>query len=357
MCDKKKGEKAVRTKLMIGCLVGVLLGLSGAAQPATAAVTVDLTFFHDRLAPYGDWIQHQRYGWVWHPTVVEMDWRPYVDGHWVMTDEYGWLWESDYDWGWAPFHYGRWAYDEEFGWVWVPGYEWGPAWVGWRQGDGYLGWAPLPPEVGWDAVGGLQLGSFDLDMGLYQPSWVFVEERYFLAPRLREVIFEPERNLTIIERTRNVTNYVTVDNRVVNRSISVERIEKVTGARVEHFKVNEVERVASGLGPRTDRHTINVFRPVVRPAPARATPPTAAEADRIHAARQAMLQERHQAELDRLAQRHQQEREQAGVDAEQLRRQQEAERQALIEKQRSEERALENARRPAAGPSTPHGRR
>jgi hypothetical protein len=137
----------------------------------------------------------------------------------------------------------------------------------------------------------------------------------------------------------------------------VERIEKVTGATVERFKVNELERVASGLGPRTDRHAINVFRPVVRPAPAKATPPTAAEADRIQAARRAMLRERHQAELDRLSQRHQQEREQAGVDAEQLRRQQEAERQALIEKQRNEERVFENSRRAEASTGTPRGRR
>jgi hypothetical protein len=347
----------VNTKLKIQCIVAVLFALGFALQPASAAVTVDLTFFHDRLSPYGDWIQHQRYGWVWHPTAVEVGWRPYTDGHWVMTDDYGWFWESDYDWGWAPFHYGRWAYDGDLGWVWVPGYEWGPAWVAWRDGGGYLGWAPLPPEVGWDAGVGLQLGSFNLGVGLYRPSWVFVGERFFLAPRLREVILEPARNVTVIERTRNVTNYVTVNDRIVNRSVSVERIEKVTGTKVERFKVNEVDRVASGLGPRTDPHTINVFRPAVKPSPARATPPTAADAGRTQAARQAMLQERHQAESDRLSQRQQKEREQPGVAADQLRRQQEAERQALIEKQRSEERVLENSRRPEASSHGPHGRR
>jgi hypothetical protein len=93
----------VATKLIIQRIVAVLLGLSCAPQPATAAVTVDLAFFHDRLALYGDWIQHPCYGWVWHPTVVEVGWRPYTDGHWVLTDDYGSLWESDYDWGWAPF--------------------------------------------------------------------------------------------------------------------------------------------------------------------------------------------------------------------------------------------------------------
>ena len=51
--------------------------------------------------------------------------------------------------------------------------------------------------------------------------------------------------MTVIERTRNITNYVTADNRVVNRSISVERIEQVTGTKVERFKVNEVNRLAA----------------------------------------------------------------------------------------------------------------
>ena len=64
ICMIRKGEEALRTKLMIRCLVAVLLGLSCAPQPTTAAVAVDLAFFHDRLAPYGDWIQHPRRGCV-----------------------------------------------------------------------------------------------------------------------------------------------------------------------------------------------------------------------------------------------------------------------------------------------------
>jgi hypothetical protein len=59
--------------------------------------------------------------------------------------EYGWTWVSDWDWGWAPFHYGRWLTIGGYGWCWVPGTIWGPAWVSWRYGGGYAGWAPLPP--------------------------------------------------------------------------------------------------------------------------------------------------------------------------------------------------------------------
>ena len=47
----------------------------------------------------------------------------------------------------STFHYGRWTLNPRYGWVWVPGYNWGPSWVCWRHSDGYLGWAPLPPEA------------------------------------------------------------------------------------------------------------------------------------------------------------------------------------------------------------------
>lgn len=60
--------------------------------------------------------------------------------------EYGWTWVSDWDWGWAPFHFGRWAVMTGLGWGWVPGTQWGPAWVSWRAGGGFVGWAALPPR-------------------------------------------------------------------------------------------------------------------------------------------------------------------------------------------------------------------
>jgi hypothetical protein len=106
------------------------------------------TQFEGELAPYGSWIDMPTYGRVWSPSVnlVGADFYPYATGgHWVET-EYGWTWVSDWSWGWAPFHYGRWLDVAGFGWCWVPGSIWGPAWVTWRSGGGYAGWAPLPPR-------------------------------------------------------------------------------------------------------------------------------------------------------------------------------------------------------------------
>ncbi|HEX4403447.1 MAG TPA: DUF6600 domain-containing protein [Polyangia bacterium] len=104
--------------------------------------------FDSSLSPYGAWVDDPTYGRVWVPSsaVVGGGFTPYAsNGHWAMT-EYGWTWASDWDWGWAPFHFGRWAVMSGLGWGWVPGTLWGPAWVSWRSGGGYVGWAALPPR-------------------------------------------------------------------------------------------------------------------------------------------------------------------------------------------------------------------
>lgn len=104
--------------------------------------------FEAALAPYGTWIDDAALGRVWIPSIdlVGPTFCPYAtNGKWVFT-EYGWTWDTDWDWGWAPFHYGRWTTLKSRGWAWVPGTLWGPAWVAWRTGRHYVGWAPLPPR-------------------------------------------------------------------------------------------------------------------------------------------------------------------------------------------------------------------
>jgi hypothetical protein len=110
-----------------------------------------LADFNPALNAHGSWINNSAYGEVWVPNANEVgaDFTPYVSGgHWVYGDDY--LWVSDYDWGWVPFHYGRWAYAGDLGsWAWVPGREYAPAWVDWRVGDEYVGWAPTAPTYIW----------------------------------------------------------------------------------------------------------------------------------------------------------------------------------------------------------------
>jgi len=104
--------------------------------------------FEAALSPYGTWVDDAALGRVWIPSIdlVGTTFCPYAtNGNWVLT-EYGWTWETKWPWGWAPFHYGRWTTLKGRGWAWVPGTLWGPAWVAWRTGRHYVGWAPLPPR-------------------------------------------------------------------------------------------------------------------------------------------------------------------------------------------------------------------
>ena len=93
--------------------------------------------FYDQLDPYGTWYDDPTYGYVFTPS--QQSYVPYSNGHWKYTDA-GLLWVSNDPYGWATDHYGRWVYQNR--WVWVPDTTWGPAWVTWRQSDGWVGWAP-----------------------------------------------------------------------------------------------------------------------------------------------------------------------------------------------------------------------
>ena len=156
--------------------------------------------FYDELSPYGQWVDYPGQGYVWVPDAGN-DFRPYsTNGHWVWTDNYEWMWVSDYDWGWAPFHYGRWEQDDYYGWFWVPGYEWSPAWVAWRDGGDYYGWAPLRP--------GINI-SINFNIGSYNPPndyWVFAPRRYITSPRIYDYCVDRRQNVTIINYTTIIIN-------------------------------------------------------------------------------------------------------------------------------------------------------
>ena len=117
------------------------------AQPAARmGLAPSLRIFYDELEPYGQWVLIEPQGWVFHPDVNTVAWRPYQDGWWEPSDLFGWIWNTDEPFGWLTYHYGLWFYDRYQGWVWAPTTYWGPSWVAWVQAGDYLGWAPLPPE-------------------------------------------------------------------------------------------------------------------------------------------------------------------------------------------------------------------
>jgi Family of unknown function (DUF6600) len=210
--------------IAIGALSASIV--SGALSPAAAQIPEDAQI---ALEQYGGWRPHPRFGEVWVPGAVPPDWRPYQFGHWVYTDEWGWYWVSDdveADWGWVVYHYGRWAFERGFGWFWVPGDDWAPAWVDWRYGDEYVGWAPMPPD-------GL-VDTYEVD----PTYWVFVPNRFITAPRLRTYIVPPYRRTVILRETRIVNRTVPVHGRLaVNPGISPAFVARMSGAPVATYRV------------------------------------------------------------------------------------------------------------------------
>ncbi|KAB2851297.1 MAG: hypothetical protein F9K44_02060 [Hyphomicrobiaceae bacterium] len=291
MAWRLTGRSIGRAFLSAALAVAAPMVIAMTAAPTAALAqgeVVSVEVFHEALSPYGNWVEHPRYGLVWYPTVVEDDWRPYTVGRWVNTEEHGWVWNSDEAFGWAVFHYGRWAFDEEFGWIWVPGEEWGPAWVDWRRGEGFIGWTPLPPEVRW--VGDRwDYGGVDFVSVRWRPNWIFVRDVYFIDYNLRRHCLPPAHNITIIHRTTYVHEY-RYHNRVwINRGISPLYIQGVIKRPVPLIKIVSVPSYKQhtlykpGLKPSFTH--INIYRPVVKidpkKKPAHFMPLTKAPATKI----------------------------------------------------------------------------
>lgn len=240
---------AINKLLSLSCLSLVLL--TGMGTKARAQdVTVSYQTFYDNLSPYGQWIYDPQYGNVWVPN-EDGDFRPYGSrGHWVMTD-YGNTWVSDDPWGWACYHYGRWTYNPYYGWVWIPGYEWAPAWVSWRYGGGYCGWAPLGPGI-----------SVGIGYNCPDSWWVFVGPQYMYRPDCFHYWRGPSYNTTYIHQTTIINNYY-VDNGThvrYNYGPRADVIQRDTHQPVQVYRVSQLNRPGA---PAVGRNTVSLYRPSV----------------------------------------------------------------------------------------------
>lgn len=216
---------------------------------------VSLQTFYDELSPYGTWIHDPQYGYVWRPDVDQRDFRPYYsNGRWVMT-EYGNTWVSNYDWGWAPFHYGRWVYNRYRQWIWLPDTVWGPAWVSWRSGGGYYGWAPLGPSINVNI-------SFGRRYVMPDYCWNFVPQRqiyYSSFPR-----YYSNRNVTIIHQTTIINNTYVNRNRTYYTGPRADEIRRATNQNVRVYDISRSNRPGAA---RVSDNNVNIYQP----RPSRAT--------------------------------------------------------------------------------------
>ena len=220
-------------------ILAATLFASAAIPSAQGAVQLSVDFFHDNLEAHGDWREVGDYGYCWQPRDVDRNWRPYRDGRWLYTDA-GWTWDSDEPYSWAVYHYGRWARVDRVGWVWVPGTEWGPAWVSWRRSERHVGWAPLPPEATFTRSIGFNI-RVDADYDIGPTNYSFVDVRDFGSRRLSRVIIAPQQNITIINRTTNITNITYVNNTVINNGPQYDVISRESALPIRKLKLDRRE--------------------------------------------------------------------------------------------------------------------
>jgi hypothetical protein len=210
------------------------------ALPQAKGADVSIDFFYNNLSG-GNWIEAGDYGYGWQPDVATSDpnWRPYADGYWAYTDV-GWTWVSYEDFGWATYHYGRWANLADYGWVWFPGsdLEWGPAWVSWRTGGDYVGWAPLPPRgPGIAYAGGPIGGRVDIEFDIGPAYYNFIDARFIGEPVLRDRIFPYSQNVTYIDNTVNVTNITVQNNVVYNYGPDYNTLSSYSSRPIQRLKI------------------------------------------------------------------------------------------------------------------------
>lgn len=249
--------------LMASAVISLSAITSGFGQGS-----VSLQVFYDELAPYGTWMQHNQYGNVWLPS-VDQGFVPYgTNGYWVNT-AYGNTWVSDYSWGWAPFHYGRWFYDDFYGWMWVPDTTWAPAWVTWRSGGGYYGWAPLMP--GW---------GINVSVSYYNHIpyhyWNFVPYRYVMYRSVYRHCVPRPQVVNVIHHTTIINNYNRGGSNGRDRATYFTGPERHDIERRNHERVPVYQVSEQGRPGRTqvNRTSVSIYRPQIDGSPRSRTSPS-----------------------------------------------------------------------------------
>lgn len=210
---------------------------------------VSLQTFYDELSPYGTWIQDTQYGYVWRPDVDQSDFRPYyTNGRWAMT-EYGNTWVSNYDWGWAPFHYGRWVINSYRQWIWLPDTNWGPAWVDWRSGDGYYGWAPMAPSISINL-------SFGRRYSVPEFCWNFIPQSNIYINSFPR--YDYGRNNVYIRNTTIINNTYVYNRRSYYGGPRMEDIRRATNRDVRVYRFDQSSRPGAS---RVSGRDVSIYRP------------------------------------------------------------------------------------------------
>jgi hypothetical protein len=251
-------EDTMKTRSML--LLAAAVALIASSAPAAVGVGMSFGVFYDGLSGHGEWINVDGGMYAWRPMHASADWRPYYEGRWLWTDD-GWYWDSDEPWGWATYHYGRWYYDDFYGWIWIPGYEWAPAWVEWRYGGDYVGWAPLGPYAIFNAHFGVYYARHWVTPYHY---WSFVDCRYITSPRVHQYVYRRENNTRFIGRTRPGGSVRYDGERIVSRGPAVDHVERRGNIHVDRTPmIDVVGRDEARIRRTNGQDLIGVYRPKI----------------------------------------------------------------------------------------------
>ncbi len=261
--------------VLVGCL-GLVPDAPKVFQYVSAAeaqnVSLSFTVFYNGLRDDGDWVNYNnRYVFV--PTDIDDNWRPYTHGHWGYTKVYGWVWISDERFGWATYHYGRWGYGQDIGWYWVPGKRWAPAWVSWRKSDRDVSWAPLPPDYNDDYFD--RRSATNVSVSAYMGAlpfyfWVNVPARNFQDRDLNaRIVRDQDENRRLYDRSQFAGPVVVENNTIINNVINVNFIQQQSGKPVETVAVKTVDDPTAAKQQQPGQQaTISVFQGALQADPA-----------------------------------------------------------------------------------------
>ena len=240
-------------------------------QQTDVGISSNTFYADDSLKANGEWVVTS-YGRCWRPTVVGPDWSPYTVGNWRYSEDEGWVWVSNEDWGWATYHYGRWIREEDAGWIWIPGRRWAPAWVSWRSGNSYTGWAPLPPDASFDDTTGISAWA-DSTYDIGPMNYNFVRTLDFGRDDMRSVVINKQENVNIIQKTTNITNIVNNNQKIYNGGPNYNNVNNVIkkhgGDTIPTVKIDKHGKdgalTADGKHSKLDKGVLSVTTPTIKP--------------------------------------------------------------------------------------------
>jgi hypothetical protein len=147
--------------------------------------------------------------------------------------------------------------------------------VAWRCGSGWVGWAPLPPDVSWQPQVGLDLAGYDLDQHIDR--WYFTKAQDFGTSRVRVHVEPSDSKLALVKKTRDVTKYAPGP-RPIEVGMRPDLIQKIGGTKIERYQIVDSSKPGPKTGIAIHGTQAEVYRPhvdlrsVVRERPSTAPP-------------------------------------------------------------------------------------